>query len=133
MKGKFKVGDKVRVLESYCEADIVGKVVTLTENMDDYSDDVEHFLVDVLDGDVFSDGIELVENTKDDVVNHPSHYKVGGVETIDFIEAKNLSYHIGNVVKYLSRADHKGNKLTDYKKALWYLQREIQNLEKNDK
>ena len=56
-----------------------------------------------------------------DMVNHPAHYKTGGIETIDFIEAKSLSYNLGNVVKYLTRADHKGNKLEDLKKAQWYL------------
>jgi hypothetical protein len=66
-----------------------------------------------------------------DNVNHPSHYKVGGIETIDFIEAKSLSYNLGNVVKYLTRADHKGNKLEDLKKAQWYLNREVSNLEKS--
>jgi hypothetical protein len=60
-----------------------------------------------------------------DNVNHPAHYKVGGIETIDFIEAKSLSYNLGNVVKYLTRADHKGNKLEDLKKAQWYLNREV--------
>jgi len=65
-----------------------------------------------------------------DTVNHPPHYKVGGIETIDFIEAKSLNYNLGNVVKYITRADHKGNKLEDLKKAQWYLDREIQNLSK---
>jgi hypothetical protein len=61
-----------------------------------------------------------------DVINHPDHYKVGGIETIDFIEAKNLNYHLGNVVKYITRADHKGKRLEDLKKARWYLDREIE-------
>jgi hypothetical protein len=61
----------------------------------------------------------------EDVVNHPSHYLTGGVETIDFIEAKNLNYRLGNVVKYLTRADHKGDRLENLKKAQWYLEREI--------
>lgn len=65
-----------------------------------------------------------------DNVNHPSHYKTGGIETIDFIEAKQLTYNLGNVVKYVSRADHKGNRLEDLEKAAWYLAREIQNLKK---
>jgi hypothetical protein len=65
-----------------------------------------------------------------DNVNHPSHYKVGGIETIDFIEAKKLGYNLGNVVKYITRADHKGNKLEDLKKAQWYLNREVQTMEK---
>jgi hypothetical protein len=62
---------------------------------------------------------------KTDNVNHPAHYKVGGIETIDFIEAKNLSYHLGNVVKYIARADSKGNREEDLLKARWYLNREI--------
>jgi hypothetical protein len=65
-----------------------------------------------------------------DMVNHPSHYKVGGIETIDFIEAKSLGYNLGNVVKYITRADHKGNKLEDLEKAQWYLNREISSLTK---
>lgn len=63
-----------------------------------------------------------------DAVEHPAHYKVGGIETIDFIEAKELNYNLGNVVKYITRADHKGNKLEDLRKAQWYLQREINAL-----
>jgi hypothetical protein len=63
-----------------------------------------------------------------DPVDHPAHYKVGGIETIDFIEAKKLNYNIGNVVKYLTRADHKGNKMEDLRKAQWYLTREISAL-----
>lgn len=64
-----------------------------------------------------------------DLVNHPPHYKTGGIETIDFIEAKALGYHLGNVVKYITRADHKGTPLQDLKKARWYLDREIARLE----
>lgn len=66
-----------------------------------------------------------VKITKADMVNHPPHYKVGGMETIDFIEAKKLSYNLGNVLKYITRADHKGNQLEDLQKARWYLDREI--------
>jgi hypothetical protein len=60
-----------------------------------------------------------------DPVNHPYHYKVGGIETIDFIEAKGLTYHLGNAVKYISRADHKGNRKQDLEKAKWYIDRAI--------
>lgn len=65
-----------------------------------------------------------------DMVNHPPHYKKGGIETIDFIEAKNLNYHLGNVVKYITRADHKGDRLENLKKAQWYLNREIEKSSK---
>jgi hypothetical protein len=63
-----------------------------------------------------------------DNVNHPAHYKTGGIETIDFIEAKKLNYNLGNVVKYVTRADHKGNRKEDLQKARWYLYREIEKL-----
>lgn len=67
--------------------------------------------------------------TKNDNVNHPSHYTQGKIEVIDYIEDKKLGYHLGNVVKYVSRAGHKNNKLEDLKKARWYLDREIKNME----
>jgi hypothetical protein len=60
-----------------------------------------------------------------DLINHPPHYTTGGVETIDFIEAKKLNYNLGNVVKYITRADHKGDRMEDLRKAKWYLEREI--------
>ena len=66
-----------------------------------------------------------LEEPAADPVNHPAHYKVGGIETIDFIEAKGLTYHLGNAVKYISRADHKGNRKQDLEKAKWYIDRAI--------
>ena len=63
-----------------------------------------------------------------DLVNHPPHYKTGGIETIDFIEAKDLNYRLGNVVKYVSRAGKKvgSDPVQDLEKAAFYLQREIE-------
>jgi len=62
-----------------------------------------------------------------DPVNHPPHYKTGGIETIDFIEAKDLNYRLGNVIKYVSRAGRKNSDpVEDLQKAAWYLQREIE-------
>lgn len=67
------------------------------------------------------------QKPKNDVVNNPDHYTAGGIETIDFIEAKGLDYHLGNVVKYVSRAGKKSaDSLEDLKKAQWYLNRAIQ-------
>jgi len=60
-----------------------------------------------------------------DMVNHPPHYTDGGIETIDFIEAKKLDYHLGNAVKYITRAGKKADALEDLKKAQWYLNRAI--------
>lgn len=62
---------------------------------------------------------------QEDVINHPSHYTRGKIEVIDFIEDQQLPYHLGNVIKYIARAGHKGDKLEDLKKARWYLDRYI--------
>ena len=62
-------------------------------------------------------------------VNHPQHYNQGKYEVIEVIEDWNLGFNLGNTVKYIGRAGHKDNKLEDLKKAKWYLEREIQNLE----
>lgn len=67
-----------------------------------------------------------------DSVNHPAHYTQGGIEVIDAIEAWELGFHLGNVVKYVARAAHKGRLLEDLKKARWYLDRAIQRLEKKE-
>ena len=71
------------------------------------------------------------EEHMSDMVNHPPHYKSGGIETIDFIEAKELPYHLGNVVKYISRAGVKSHcPIEDLKKAQWYLNRYVELMEK---
>jgi len=62
-------------------------------------------------------------------VNHPAHYTTGGIEVYDFIKAKKLSYELGNVVKYVSRAEYKANKLQDLQKARWYLDAAIKQEE----
>lgn len=54
---------------------------------------------------------------QEDVINHPSHYTRGKIEVIDFIEDQQLPYHLGNVIKYVARAGHKGDKLEDLKKS----------------
>ena len=64
-----------------------------------------------------------------DMINHPPHYKRGGMEVIDVIEAFRLNFRLGNVVKYILRSDAKGNLLEDLKKAEWYLRREISEIE----
>jgi hypothetical protein len=69
-----------------------------------------------------------LEDPSIDMVNRPAHYKVGGIETIDFIEAKELDYHLGSAVKYISRANYKGNRREDLEKAKWYLNRAISQI-----
>jgi hypothetical protein len=63
-------------------------------------------------------------------INHPQHY--GGdntYEAIKVIEHYSLDFHLGNVLKYILRADKKGNELEDLKKAQWYLNRKIDYIE----
>src|SRR5699024_12349640 len=67
-----------------------------------------------------------------EMINHPSHYNQGKYEAIDVIEDWKLNFNLGNTVKYISRAGHKDNIIQDLKKSLWYLQREIDRLEKGE-
>lgn len=68
-----------------------------------------------------------------DPVDRPDHYTIGGIETVDFIVAKELNYLLGNVVKYVSRAPYKGRMLEDLKKAARYLKIQIFLLELEEK
>ena len=61
-----------------------------------------------------------------DSIEHPRHYTFGGIEVIEAIEAWSLGYHLGNVVKYVARAAHKGSFVEDLRKSRWYLDREIE-------
>ena len=111
------------------------KVTEASENLKKLVDEYRKAKATKKDGDWKQLGL-FSSNTpmqKADPVNHPAHYKVGGIETIDFIEAKKLGYNLGNVVKYITRSDHKGNRLQDLRKAQWYLEREIWNAEDNKK
>lgn len=69
-------------------------------------------------------------NAISNVIDHPSHYNRGKIEVIDFIEDQGLSFHLGNVIKYIARAGSKGDKLEDLKKARWYLDRYINEVMK---
>lgn len=65
-----------------------------------------------------------------DPVDHPKHYNShpSGIECIDVVE--HMSFNLGNAIKYIWRADEKGNAIEDLRKAAWYLQREIAKREK---
>ena len=69
-----------------------------------------------------------------DPVNHPAHYTTGKIEVIDYIEDQKLPYHLGNAVKYISRAGKKDKDKTveDLKKAVWYIQRYIGLINQGD-
>ena len=70
------------------------------------------------------------QTAEHDPVNHPAHYTTGKIECIDFIEDKQLGFHLGNTVKYIVRAGKKDPSKTieDLEKARWYLNRYIEKL-----
>lgn len=96
----------------------------------DYLDDKSEDEYDAHDQDGYDD------QNENDAVNHPSYY-CGNIEVIDFIEDKNLGYHLGNAVKYISRAGKKREEgmsdtdkmIEDLRKAVWYINRKIEILE----
>ena len=74
-----------------------------------------------------------------EMVNHPSHYQFGNDKTYEVVNVcedwgLDKDAYIFNVVKYVARAGKKDSdkELQDLKKALWYLERKINNLEKNN-
>ena len=72
----------------------------------------------------------------DDPVNHPNYYADGKIEVIDYIEDKNLGYHLGTAIKYVSRAGKKHERgmtdkekeIQDLQKAVWFINRKIELL-----
>lgn len=56
----------------------------------------------------------------------PDYYKSGGLEAFDVIDAFDLDFNLGNAFKYIARAGKKGDKVEDLRKAVTYLNREIE-------
>ena len=71
---------------------------------------------------------EPTKEAPSDPIN-PSHYKAGGLEVIQIIEAFQLDYHRASALKYLLRAGRKGDEVEDMKKCAWFVDRRIQVLE----
>lgn len=65
-----------------------------------------------------------------DMVNHPPHYTShpSGIETIDITE--HMNFCLGNAIKYIMRSELKGKQIEDLKKAVWYINREIDRLQR---
>ena len=73
-----------------------------------------------------------------DPVNHPPHYTTGGIETLDVIRAKMSpdrfqGYLMGNVLKYLLRCEYKEKRVEDIKKAQFYLNALVEEMDKYDR
>ena len=81
---------------------------------------------------LYSEADPEKEENKNDPVNHPSHYTDGKIEVIDYIEDKGFGFCLGNAIKYISRAGKKeqSKEDEDLQKAIWYIQRKIEQISK---
>jgi hypothetical protein len=72
----------------------------------------------------------LEEQTMSDKINHPEHYNYHpkGIECIDVVE--DFSFNLGNAIKYIWRCMFTEKTIEDLRKAIWYIEREIQRLER---
>jgi hypothetical protein len=129
MKNLFAIGDKV---------------ICVTDRYKDFTKGKEYEIYEskpkcyIVENDKGAKMYFFGENTvfklleEKDSVNHPSHY--GGennpLEVINIIEHYDLNFNLGNVIKYCLRAGKKDELIQELKKAQWYINREIQRLEK---
>ena len=114
------------------DAEVTDEVITIQEEERDIPIITKEEVIEVK---VTADDIKELALATDqeqekNMVNHPTHYNKGKIEVIDFIEDQGLSFHLGNVIKYIARAGAKGDKLEDLKKAQWYLDRYINEVMK---
>lgn len=121
--------DKIKALNAYCETQNICAACPLDSLC--YGLPMGKGFVSVSDEDV-NRAYDLISKDEPEIsaVDHPKHYNVGGIEVIDAIEAWKLGFNLGNVVKYVARADYKSKPLEDLKKAKWYLEREIERRSK---
>ncbi len=139
---KFKVGDKVVAKYDYQGSSTkygdtfkAGVIYTISGETDGFPRLKE------LEGKTAhnywaQDAFKLVDDNikpQEDIVNLPKHYTMGKIQVLDFIEDQKLQFHEAQVLKYVVRAKHKGNELQDLKKAKFYLDRLIGNLENANK
>lgn len=86
------------------------------------------------------DSCQDEQDVQHDSVNHPSYYADSNIEVIDYIEDKNLGYHLGTAIKYISRAGKKHEQgmttkekeIEDLRKAVWFINRKIEQLQKDE-
>ena len=124
-----KLGKTLRTVQKYESGEIlpsINNVYEIAKALEVFSNDI---IGGVAKGFNFFD-VDIEE--KKEMIDHPSHYNQGKYEAIDVIEDWKLNFNLGNTVKYISRAGHKDNIIQDLKKASWYLNREIERLEKGE-
>lgn len=122
-----KLGKTLRTVQKYENGEILPSI----NNVYEIAKALEVFSNDIIGG--AAKGFNFFDvdiEEKKEMIDHPSHYNQGKFEAIDVIEDWKLNFNLGNTVKYISRAGHKDNIIQDLKKSLWYLNREIERLEK---
>ncbi|UUY59903.1 DUF3310 domain-containing protein [Staphylococcus epidermidis] len=139
------IGDRIRIqevngVEITVQIKNVYRLVQSSLDIDKWLADVEAIdgrtwtIDDSYDFYSLANENEEPQKTLDDKVNHPTHYTYGEIEIIDFIEQvtkdykPELSFAIGNAIKYISRANRKNGK-EDLDKARWYLNRAFEKWE----
>lgn len=124
-----KIGKTLRTVQKYESGEIlpsINNVYEIAKALEVFSDDIIGGECEVY---TFCD---VNRDDKKEMINHPQHYNMGKFEAIDVIEDWQLNFNLGNTVKYISRAGHKDDTIQDLKKSLWYLQREIDRLERGE-
>lgn len=120
---EFKVGDKVRLLNSVT----FGEVARAFRDAEAQVSWPSGIVTTHSDSELTP--AESPQVLADDAVDHPSHYtRFPGVEVIQITE--HLNFCRGNAVKYIARAGAKdeSKEIEDLEKARWYLDREIERL-----
>ena len=144
---KFKVGDKVRVIDKNYTPISIGALLVIGKVLNgEYEstcgwwfsgEHLEHAnplaLIAEKERDSANHPREGGDASVDASVNHPKHYQFGSHEPIDVITVWGLGFNLGNTVKYVARAGRKAKgteaTLTDLKKAAFYLKYETERLE----
>lgn len=99
-----------------------------TEN----TENKEHIPAEVLEENPIKNDLDTQFAGHDDV-NHPHHYRQipSGIETIEITE--HFNFNLGNALKYIIRSNHKGQLRKDLEKARWYIDRELERVDRYGK
>lgn len=84
------------------------------------------------DAEKIADNMTKIVTREASNVDHPNHYNKGRFEVIEVIEDWDLNFSLGNTIKYIARAKHKGKEIEDLEKAMWYLSREIERVKASE-
>jgi hypothetical protein len=145
-KSKFKIGDNVICIDPDFSGNLNTKdiytvrAITTSKETGEYfiyiGDDVFDYYLEnrfQLFESIEKQNTKLLKKVKEQV-NNPDHYQNDKFEVIEVIEAYKLGFNLGNCIKYVLRAGKKDPTKTiqDIEKAIWYLNREIKNIQEKN-